>query len=84
MKITLYSAYFSPVVTRKLGRKITAEAAKNFTDEKLGGILRSLQVEFSTRDGKYPRAPWLHSKIYDIESEMRKGTLIKAIERKLV
>ncbi len=83
MKITLYSAYFLPSLSRRLGRKIASGPAENFSDNRLEEILRSLHVKFSVRDGRYPRTPWLKSKIYDIESDMRKSTLIKSIERKL-
>ena len=36
------------------------------------------------RVGKYPRIPWKDGMIYDIEAEIHKTTLIKAIERKLL
>ena len=83
MKITLYSAYFNPTLTRRQGRRIYTSASKNFDDKKLQEILRSLQVKFDAREGRYPRATWLPSMIYDIESDMHKTTLIKTIERKL-
>lgn len=83
MKITLFSMYFSPSISRRLGRKIHMDSARNFSDGRLEEILKSLHVTFSVRDGRYPRTPWIRSKIYDVESEMRKSTLIKTIERKL-
>jgi signal recognition particle subunit SEC65 len=83
MKITLYSAYFSPLLTRRQGRRISSSASRNFDDGKLKDILRGLQVKFDSREGRYPRAPWLPSLRYDIESDMHKTTLVKTIERKL-
>jgi signal recognition particle subunit SEC65 len=83
MKITLYSAYFNPSLTRRQGRRVSSTASRNFDDKKLQDILRGLQVKFDTREGRYPRASWLPSLIYDIESDMHKTTLIKTIERKL-
>ncbi|MCL5666034.1 MAG: signal recognition particle [Candidatus Thermoplasmatota archaeon] len=84
MKITLYSAYFDPLISRRLGRRVALNAAKNFSDKRLQDILQSLQVKFDSRSGRYPRIPWKDGVIYDIEAEIHKTTLIKAIERKLL
>ena len=83
MKVTLYSQYFNPKVTRRLGRKINLEAAKKFSDEKLAEILRQMRVEYELRDGAYSRIPYEKCNIYVVESNVRKTTLIKMIERKL-
>ncbi len=83
MKITLYSAYFSPALTRKQGRRITSASSQNFNDKKLQDILREMHIKFEAREGHYPRSPWMQSLIYDIESDIHKTTLIKTIERKL-
>ena len=84
MKITLYSAYFDPSIPRRLGRRIALNPAKNFSDKRLQEILQSMQVKFDPRPGRYPRIPWKDGMIYDVEAEIHKTTLIKAIERKLL
>ncbi len=83
MRITLYSEYFNEKNSKRLGRKINQKAAKNFTNERLESILRDLKINFSTRKGSYPRTFYNDSVIYDIESEIRKSSLIKIIERRL-
>ncbi len=83
MKITLYSTYFMPTVTRRLGRKIRLPAARNFDEKKIVEILKSMHLAYDSRPGKYPRLPHQEATIYEIESEMHKTTLIKQIERRL-
>ena len=83
MKVTLYSQYFNPKITRRLGRKINLETAKKFSDEKLTEILRQMLVEYEVKEGAYSRIPYEKCKIYEIESNVRKTTLIKMIERKI-
>ncbi len=83
MKITLYSQYFNPKISKRLGRKINLESARKFSDEKLNEILRQLKVLYEIREGKYPRVPYEKCKIYNIDANIKKSTLIKIIERRL-
>ncbi|MCL6014419.1 MAG: signal recognition particle [Candidatus Thermoplasmatota archaeon] len=83
MKVTLYSQYFNPKNSRRLGRKIPVEAAKKFSDQKLQDILKALRIDYEIREGYYPRVPYEKCNIYSIESNLKKGTVIKMIERKL-
>ncbi len=83
MKVTLYSQYFNPKISRRLGRKIPFEAAKKFSEEKLEDIIKSLKIQYEARDGAYPRVPYERSKIYVLEGNLKKSTIIKIIERKL-
>ncbi len=83
MKVTIYSQYFNPKISRRLGRKIPLEAAKKFSESKLEEIIRTLKVDYEVRDGQYPRVPYENSKIYVMDGNLKKSTIIKIIERKL-
>ncbi len=83
MKITLYSQYFNPKISRRLGRKIPVDVARKYTDDKLVEILRQLNVVYDVRDGRYSRVPYEKCKIYNIEANIKKSTLIKIVERRL-
>ena len=83
MTLTLFSQYFNPKVSRRLGRRISLQSAKNYSDQKLEDILKSLSLKFEARDAHYPRVPWEKSRMYIIEANMKKSTLLKLIERKL-
>ena len=83
MKYILYPDYFDPRNTRKYGRRISKPSRKLFDGNDLREILKSLNVHFSERTGNYPRVPWRESLIFEVESEVKKGTLLKMIERKI-
>ena len=83
MKVTLYTQYFNHKITRRLGRKISIESAKKFSEDKLPDILKQLHVQYEVREGAYSRIPYEKCNIYVIESSVRKTTLIKMIERKI-
>ncbi len=83
MKITLFSEYFNYKNSRRLGRKINLKAAKNFSDEKLESILRELKISYTKRKARYPRTFYEETTMYEIESEIRKSSLLKIIERRL-
>ena len=83
MKVTLYTQYFNPKFTRRLGRRVNLETAKKFSTEKLEDILRQMKIQYEVREGSYSRIPYEKCKIYSIESSVKKSTLLKMIERKL-
>ncbi len=83
MKITLYSDYFNPKSSRRLGRRISRDAAIKFSEERLVDILKSMNIKYERREGSYPRIPWNKGFIYDLEADVRKSTVLKMIERKL-
>lgn len=83
MKCTLFSHYFSPDLSRKYGRRISHESSENFTEEKLEKILRELKLPFDRKDAFYPRTPWRKGSMYIVESNVKKSTLLKIIERRL-
>ncbi len=83
MKCTLFSSYFMPEYSRKYGRRIRLDKARNFSEEKLEKILRDLNLNFDGREAKYPRTPSVSGKMYIVESNVRKSTLLKIIERRL-
>lgn len=83
MTLTLYSQYFNPKASRRLGRRISLQGAKNYSDQKLEEILRSMSLKYEARDARYPRIPWEKSKMYIVEANIRKSTLLKLIDRKL-
>jgi signal recognition particle subunit SRP19 len=84
MKITIYSEYFDPRSSRSKGRKISRASAQKFSISVLEDIFRSLNLKYESREGFYPRVPWKKCIIYDLESNIRKSTLLKMIERKLL
>jgi signal recognition particle subunit SRP19 len=81
--ITLYSQYFNPDNSRRLGRKIRKEKASGYTDEKLEHILRNMNVKYEIRDSHYSRIPYEESKMFVIDGNIKKSTIIKIIEEKL-
>lgn len=83
MKCTLFTHYFSPDLTRKYGRRVSMETARNFSEEKLERILRDLKISFEKKEAGYPRVPWNRGKMYTVESDVKKSTLMKIIERRL-
>ncbi len=83
MKCTLFTHYFNPDLTRKYGRRISLESAKNYSEEKLERILHELKLGFEKREAGYPRVPWKTGKLYVVESNVKKSTLLKIIERRL-
>lgn len=83
MSFTLYTQYFNPKNSRSKGRKIRKSAAENFSEQKLHDILRSINAKYEVRDAKYPRVPWEDAKMFVVESNLKKSTVIKMIERKL-
>ncbi len=84
MTLVLYSQYFNPGISRRLGRRINKAAANNFTDEKLKYILDSMRLQYEVNEGKYPRIPYETTKIYVIEGNIKKTSLIKIIEKRLM
>ncbi|MEM0158836.1 MAG: signal recognition particle subunit SRP19/SEC65 family protein [Thermoplasmataceae archaeon] len=83
MTVTLYSHYFNPRISKRLGRRVPRSVAEHFSDSKLEEILRSLGYPYEVRDGHYPRIPWEKCKIYVVESSVKKTTLLKFIEKRL-
>jgi signal recognition particle subunit SRP19 len=81
--IVLYSQYFNPRISRRLGRRISREKAKNFSDAKLEQILKSINLTFEIRDANYSRIPYEESKMFVVDVDMKKSTLLKIIEAKL-
>lgn len=83
MTLTLYSQYFNHKISKSKGRRISVSAAKSFSDSKLEEILRSMKVQYEVREAKYPRIPWETCKMYVVEANIKKSTLIQLIERRL-
>lgn len=83
MTLTLYTQYFNPKLSRSKGRKIKKSAAEKFSEQKLQEILRSIKAKYEIRDARYPRVPWEESKMFIVETDLKKSTVIKMIERKL-
>jgi signal recognition particle subunit SRP19 len=83
MTVTLYSQYFSHNLSKRLGRRINRNAAKNFNVDRLKEILSGMNVKYEVREGHYPRVPWENSKIFFVETDLKKSSLLKIIERRL-
>ncbi|WMT51956.1 MAG: signal recognition particle subunit SRP19/SEC65 family protein [Ferroplasma sp.] len=81
--IVLYSQYFNSGISRRLGRKISRERAKNYSDGKLEQILKSMNVKYEVRDAHYSRIPYEDSKMFIVDGDIKKSTLIKIVEEKL-
>ena len=81
--ITLYSQYFNPAISRKYGRRISKEKAKNYSDDKLEQILRTMNLKYEVRDAHYSRIPYEDSKMFVIDADIKKSTIIKIINEKL-
>lgn len=84
MTLTLYSQYFNHKLSKSKGRRIPVEAAKQFSDDRLEEILRSLHFQFESREARYPRTPWETCKMYIVEANVKKSTLLQLIERRLL
>lgn len=84
MTLILYSQYFNNKLSKSKGRRISVEAAKQYSDDKLEEILRSLRFQYESRDANYPRLPWEPSKMYVVEANMKKSTILQLIERRLL
>jgi len=81
--ITLYSQYFNPENSRKYGRRISKGKASNYSDEKLEQILKTIHLKYEVRDAHYPRVPYADSKMFIIDGDIKKSTIIKIINEKL-
>ncbi|WP_337859968.1 signal recognition particle subunit SRP19/SEC65 family protein [Ferroplasma sp.] len=81
--IILYSQYFKAENSRKYGRRINVEKAKNYSDEKLAGILKAINVKYEVRDAHYSRMPYEDSKMFVIDANIKKSTILKIIQDKL-
>ena len=83
MRVTIYSQYFNPAISRKQGRRIRKVDPKAFSHEAVGEILRSYNIRYESRECRYPRVPWQKSILYSFESDLKKITILKMIEKKL-
>ena len=83
MTLTLYTQYFNHKLSKSKGRRISTEAAKHFSENRLEEILRSLRFQYETREARYPRVPWETCKMYVVEANVKKSTLLQLIERRL-
>lgn len=83
MKCTIFTQYFSPKISRRLGRRVSRQKAELFSVEKMESALKEAKAKYESRDARYPRAPWIPGKMFIVDSELKKGTVLKIIERKL-
>ncbi len=83
MKCTVFTQYFNPKISRRLGRRVSRQKAEQFSLEKMESALREMNAKYESKDARYPRAPWLPGKMFIIDSDLKKGTILKIIERKL-
>lgn len=81
--ITLYSQYFNKNISRKFGRKINKNKAEKYSDDKLLSILKEMNFTYEVRDCRYPRLPYMESKMFIVDGNVKKSTLLKIIEKKL-
>ncbi|KPV45896.1 signal recognition particle [Acidiplasma aeolicum] len=81
--ITLYSQYFNPNISRRLGRRINREKATRYNDSRLESILKSMNLNYEIKKCKYPRIPYEETNMFLIDGNIKKGTLIKIIENRL-
>ena len=81
--ITLYSQYFNKDISRRLGRKISRGKAEKYSNDKLLSILKEMSFKYEIRDCGYPRLPYMKSKMFIIDGNVKKSTLLKIIEKRL-
>ena len=81
--ITLYSQYFNKDISRRLGRRISKSKAEKYSNDKLLSILKELSFNYEVRDCRYPRLPYVESKMFVIDGNVKKSTLLKIIEKRL-
>ncbi len=48
--ITLYSQYFNPNISRRLGRRISREKATRYNDSRLESILKSMNLNYEIKN----------------------------------
>lgn len=84
MTLTLYSQYFNPKLPKSKGRRISIEAARHFSEEKLVETLKTLHFQYEAREARYPRVPWESTTMYVVEANIKKSTLLQMIERRLL
>ncbi len=81
--ITIYSQYFNPAISRRMGRRIKKDKAVNYKDDKLESILKSMNLKYEVRKCYYPRIPYEETNMFLIEGNIKKSTLLKVIENRL-
>ena len=62
--ITLYSQYFNPNISRRLGRRISREKATRYNDSRLESILKSMNLNYEIKKCKYPRIPYEETSMF--------------------
>ncbi len=83
MRCSLYLQYFNKDIPRSKGRKLSRKTLARFSEEKLVKILDDADIKYEVKACKYPRIPWEKTKMYILESNLHKGTILKLIEKKL-
>ncbi len=81
--ITLYSQYFNKNISRRLGRRINKSKAEKYSDDKLLSMLKEMHFNYEVRDCRYPRVPYMESKMFIVDGNVKKATLLKIIEKRL-
>ncbi|KAA8923009.1 signal recognition particle subunit SRP19/SEC65 family protein [Thermoplasma sp.] len=83
MRCTLYLQYFSKDIPRSKGRRLSRSVLANFSEERLRRILEEAGISYEVRDCYYPRIPWQKTKMYVLDSNLKKTSILKLIEKKL-
>ncbi len=83
MRCSLYLQYFNKDIPRSKGRKLSKKTLARFSEEKLVKILNDADIKYEVKSCTYPRITWEKTRIYILDSNLHKGTILKLIERKL-
>ncbi|WP_010916814.1 signal recognition particle subunit SRP19/SEC65 family protein [Thermoplasma volcanium] len=83
MRCALYLQYFNKDLPRSKGRRLPKKILQNFTEERLRSILEEARISYEVRECRYPRVPWQPSKMYVLDSNLKKTSILKLIEKKL-
>ncbi|WP_297217232.1 signal recognition particle subunit SRP19/SEC65 family protein [Thermoplasma sp.] len=83
MRCALYLQYFSKDIPRSKGRRLSKKVLANFSEDRLRKILDEAGISYEIRECYYPRIPWQKTKMYVLESNLKKTSILKLIEKKL-
>ncbi|MCY0851772.1 signal recognition particle subunit SRP19/SEC65 family protein [Thermoplasma acidophilum] len=83
MRCALYLQYFSRDIPRSKGRRLSKRSLANFSEERLRKILDEAGITYEVRECYYPRIPWQKTKMYILESNLKKSSIMKLIEKRL-
>lgn len=77
----IYPSYFNRKYSRKKGRKVSKALASEPTLEKIENALRKLNLKYEIQNNPYPKHWYEDKKRFYIETNRKKGDLLKEIAK---